>query len=257
MTQPPPTPPTSPQSVTTGATTTASSGRPWLVITAVMTAGVAIAAFVFSVVSFVISQDTENRQAKSARDQNAATLIQQLRAQYPVIGKEELTSSTQLDTTLAVATNLLHEVGPQASGYDYFFIADAYRLSTHSEIAIPLYQEALSRLQQPFYRIETLRGLGAAQFDMGSTAAARRTFTAALLLTKTAGFAERVAADDNAITLQLWIRLESAAHRCKTIDRLVPAYFKSYKLTTLVYGRPTPADTAAVKSASASCTAHR
>ena len=215
---------------------------------------VAIAALVFSIVSYIKSANTQQKQAALQDLESSRGLLQQLRGEYPTISREEASQSVQLDTSLGTAATLLQQVGTAASAYDYLFIADAYRHDVHPEIAISLYELALKgHATATIYRLEALRGLALAEWAVGSLGAARRDFEQALTTADDSSDPQVAKEDDDAITNYLWTIEEADARNCAQVASHAAAYHRLDAALPNAYGHPAATDTAAVDRAVARC----
>jgi hypothetical protein len=184
-------------------------------------------AVVVAIISLVVSQRTQSKQETASRTQTNQALLLQLRAEYPHISSlaEHSIGSTELEASLAVATNLLHRLRHEADGADFFFIGDTYRHDGFPEQAVPLYREAIAKLSQPAPKIAALRGLGYAEAILEHAPAADEAMHRAEVVNETASYPQPVKVQNKVNTLRVWVTVATTVHDCQGVLRHAKEYF--------------------------------
>ena len=231
-----PDPPTStPQSEPELASTSSQVVSPdrahWRLRSPSGTAVLSAIAIVVSVVTFLFAYRAQNRQNTALRLQTNRGLLLQLRGGYPRISSlEEHPNGRELETTLGVAAGLLHSLSQEATGEDYFFIADSYRSDHFPELAVPLYKEAIARLTtQPANQIAALRGLGYAEVLIEEPKAAHAAMVRAVEANAHSGYPQIAKYNNEAATQRVWVTVAATAHECDEAKRHAEQYFALLK----------------------------
>lgn len=211
-------------------------------------------AIVVAVVSFVISQHTQKRQDAISRSQTSQGLLLQLRAAYPRISSlAKHPNGPELESALAVATNLVRRLRREADGADFFFIGDTYRHDNFPEQAVPLYREAIARLAQPAPKIAALRGLGYAEALLENPAAAETAMSQAAVVNATANYPQIVKFQNQANTLRVWVVVSETDHNCHGVLQHAREYLSVILHLSSPNWKQAPEYVDQVKEAMAAC----
>jgi hypothetical protein len=206
-------------------------------------------------VSFLISLRTQNRQDKKRELQANLGLIQQLRSQYPrITSLEKQPNGRELETALGVGAVLLHRLGKAATGQDYFFIGDSYRSDHFPEIAVPLYKEAIARLnEQPASQIAALRGLAYADVLVEQPEAAHVALTRALEVNANSGYPQIARYNNEANTQRVWVTVAATARECGEVRQHARRYFQVLRHLPGPNWSPAPGDVTEVATEREHC----
>jgi tetratricopeptide (TPR) repeat protein len=211
-------------------------------------------AIVVAAVSFVISQRTQDKQDTVSHKQANQALLLQLRAEYPRISSlAEHPNGPELESALAVATSLLHQLRREADGSDFFFIGDTYRHDNFPEQAVPLYREAIARLTQPAPKIAALRGLGYAEALLENPPSAEAALRQATIINTTANYPPIVKFQNEANTLRIWVTVAETDHNCGTVLQRAQDYFAVVQHLSSPNWRQAPEDIQEVHDAMTAC----
>jgi hypothetical protein len=189
-------------------------------------------AIIVSVVTFLFAYRAQNRQNTDLGLQTDRGLLLQLRSEYPQITslvEHPPASGIELETTLSVTASLLHSLNKEASGADFLFIGDAYRMDHYPELAIPLYKEALERLSQSADKITALRGLGYAEALIEEPRAANAAMSRAVAVNAHSGYPRIAKYNTEASTQRVWVAVTATVHECAAAREHLRQYFALHK----------------------------
>ena len=217
-------------------------------------AALAIAA---SIATFLFGLEAQEHQNAAVSVQTNRGLLLQLRDQYPRITsllEHPPSSGIELETTLAIATNLLHSLRSEASGADFLFIGDAYRTDHYPELAIPLYKDALARLTQPADKITALRGIGYAEALIENSSAANAAMKEAVTVNADSGYPSIAKYNTEASTQRVWSAVAATLHECTAATEHAQQYADLHRehLPEPNWG-PAPGEPEQVKATAKAC----
>jgi hypothetical protein len=186
-----------------------------------------VIAIIVSVGVFLIGLHVQEHQNMATTLQNDRSLLLQLRNQYSRISSlEEHPNGRELEASLGIAAGLLHSLSRVATGEDYFFIADSYRSDHFPQLAVPLYKEAIIRLNaQPANQIAALRGLGYADVLLEEPKAAHAALAQAVEVNARSSYPQIIKYDNEANTQRVWVTVAATAHECSEVKRHAEQYF--------------------------------